>query len=1359
MMEELLGGKVDDVKAKLADEAAFYKTDSMETAPTPKGVPIPALRAVLQLRFIASKSCLSELLLLLQTWEVHRERLLGNSVQVPEGTVFERAQAAFRVACDDIVRLASSCLHLSGMNEGGVDRDSLLNEFIQHELELARAKDRLICVVLECFEHCPCDDLRNLLLLTICERPKIPQEYFRSPREFLAAWTENFHRRGELLRALVNAHFIHEQRCAAASAGGLIPAFDVPSLFALPRTSRWPQSVPLNAYEIYPEVERVSRVLSIVRASAVELCYETDVWRQAFGVFVENAFLAELEARTTRLIAVAGGADLVMNLFGLRQSEAVMDLFAMRLDFDRMTENMTEIRKARFAASARRFIRLIRKLKTELLLSDQRGVAYDAQASSLGIGQRETLLQAFVEVMEAGSETASGISELEFALSEFEPVILNLSTSARVREYVVKGEYRKLVQLVRYQRLQNAILEVALRVNGFFADAETVKGHLRPQSAQADLFITRPIADRGSKLACVFVRTPQLEFMDAHFTEVVVISNVKRHARLILGALRNGPSAADTYAEQISGTFESLGFRREIALEIGKERQFHFLNQQGDLFFEGTGGFVENGRLSSWWYIPTVQEASLSTEVMLPDVLTFVKMRRELAELVRVEVSLGYPQEQLFDALSRKTFSLESLMLLRLGNELRGLANGRDASTANLFLAERLRIHKARFTIAAARAWEAASMTNDHRREMTRLEVEVEGKRYEFSGSAAAHLAEVNGLGTGVDPLAFTPCCSDLCVVSEMSDSDRLQLAQMLGDVDVLIELGSRSLKSGAFGDIYAIIGPLARFLVEVAVVARERLAYYALSGGFVPGAWRTMIDQALDLVYPGERAEERKKMLQTFQGFPYVRFEAAARDVLDGWMHEVLAGVQLQALTKGQSAWLRAIPEGEVVERPAVLNDSRFSEAGSPGRPKPDTLDRQFRHELSYLRLQTVSRAEIVECCASDVVSAWGQYLKLAEEMGTRGRVLRDWAECVADQAERSIQGQIDCHAAREMVEDLCRVNEMLDELRLAGELAGPFELGQVRDVRGQMEGLLGDVQHQLDVHVSLKEEVRHEVLTEVLRRIRAGLDGQIAPPPSSASSRSRQMASDGAMIVSQGEENAELRKRLVLARVLSALHANHMAASFEKRREMLAADHKSAYGQLVALRLAFTLSVTAFEESLAEAMERRRALALELVRLNDEFDAARAHSAQAIHWRGLAQVREKHLRESLAKLKWTEDAGVCQLLSSLDERRAELDDLSGAHAKYEASVDEEVRRPAAEAEAVRQKMRTVSLRVPMPPRPFDDTLMRIGLERTTLESENAALRESIARVESKLNAILKLKLGRSREIITRPRLPRASG
>ena len=836
--------------------------------------------------------------------KVRRSENFGELFEVYDESgpfIFASAMSQFKDLMEQVIGVGAYYIQKLENNAEAqklIDREAIIEELFQYELRLLNAQRSIVETLLEAYEHSGEVKLRQHIYDIIAERPRLNPPMYRSYKEPYNLAVEVMERKARILRTLLNMQLEHERHVGIQALDD-VPLFDRPVIVKLEDGlyRKFSESVLITPFEVYSSLGLIGRFLEIVPQIAKEFCESADIKSVKFGNYMENILWKEIDKMLTRVVQTGlFPYDRASTQFNFLLSDSINSLFTSRYvngleSLASLTGNMNEGRKVRFAMSARKFIHFTWKLQKLVAETNVLQTAYFEQCDQLGISERSVLLSPFMDPSKKdGIEIHSSPANdkfLDFALSEFETVSQNFAEQSAVQDLISNGNYTQIKQLIKFQIMQNVILEICVRFNSMIMDSDFfvnyfALSHSGAGDGDVDVFLTSaPDADNAeatddddnhTEFFRQFVAAQMFYQSTALFRDneaaledktlfLAPIRALKTKTRTSLATAmkmneggNDGDSAAAAYIKEMLGAFSPYAYRVEIARICTLERQTLLCNSLVDTYIVGpvsASSLVnEAGRFEIFFYVPTWVEIVHMLKTagwqrqsdILKSVVQFVIARFQILSYVRFECSLSCRASLAFESIYNQSYVMDTGAFQKLFNELGRLANGREIEVALEFIQQKERFFELRFEYTMLQALEGFFVSlNVGNKEPTPAKEEQQGKgpraitgvtdpRFgstikEIWLAFHGHLAGVRGL---LNVRRYIPVWQEE-FLHNCVESDRLLMISMFKKADEYVDSAIAGMKTNAFVESFELLPSVIDVLGAYVRGFHLKLAYLLL--------------------------------------------------------------------------------------------------------------------------------------------------------------------------------------------------------------------------------------------------------------------------------------------------------------------------------------------------------------------------------------------------------------------------------------------------------------------------------------------------------------------------------------------------
>ncbi|OHS97259.1 hypothetical protein TRFO_09520 [Tritrichomonas foetus] len=776
-----------EISVQIREISQYYNTSvgnqvkgqSVNYEKNKKLLPLHKISAWLELRFIHIKFLSCAILSLLNYFEYVKYRLTGKHgasklkighspsiialIEISDENgpfIFQSAYNFYEELKDRIVAVGSYYLsRLDSDPNQNPDREAILEKLLQYEFRFLNAKRKVVQALLEALDHGKDSNLIRKIHEAIHAVPILNLPIYKSFDVPYETAIELIERRADVLRTLINLQ-VHHERQASTQIPDFLEVFDRPLCLNAENKRIYDESVPISPFEVYKSLTGIYKFLDLIPRVVSDLGEKADIRLTKFGQYLEIAVLKEISSLLTETIQHGYFPfDRPSDNFHFLLSDSVNSLltspYVNNLSaIASLMGNMKEGRKLRFLLSARKFAKITWTLQKSIIRTNQLQAAYFTQCDILGISERSVLLSSFKDnakkQLDDMQSTSSNDKIIDFAFSELEAISINFSSQSTIKDIIFIGNYDKLNEIVRFQKLQNAILEVAVRYNShlldsdffveFFdlderkekekntlflteADNTEVEGKDDQSDEQNQSFFKNFLAAQMFTVSTAIYRDNQIAYEDKAIFSVP-IKTLKMRTRSFLATqyksrIINHDELVEMYINEMLDSFSCFMYRSEIAHITNLERQILLSNSFVDTFQLGPDPTTclvnEAGRFEKFFYVPTwvecfrmMQSAPQQRQsIVLKPTLQYVVYRYQLLSLLRFESSMTMKASQVFESLSENQFPLETGVFQKLYNEFQRLPSAREIDVSANYIGDRLAFFFYRFEYTILTAYES----------------------------------------------------------------------------------------------------------------------------------------------------------------------------------------------------------------------------------------------------------------------------------------------------------------------------------------------------------------------------------------------------------------------------------------------------------------------------------------------------------------------------------------------------------------------------------------------------------------------------------------------------------------------------
>ena len=654
--------------------------------------------------------------------------------------IFSKAFEYYDIIIDSFISIGSyyvskfedKASERSGDDAVSVDYEAVVESLLQYELDYLNAKRHIIQSLMECLEHKKSKKLKQIIYNIIVQKPNLNFQMFQSFEIPYKLAIQIMYKKAEIVRTLINLQILHE-RYLAAKFGNEIPLYDRPSEIPIDIKYRYyDESIPISPFEVYESLIDINKIYEVVPHLIKEIGESVNLKLLKHEDYLEYSIWNEIgELIKTMTATGLIPYDRSTTKFEFKLSRLLKSLFISPYinDLNKLKEIITsnaEYRQYRFLLSVRRFFKITWKLQSLIIDYDLLLSAYYSQFDYLGISDKGFGMSPFKEY--ATKEIIDLETEefddhlLDFALSEFETVSLDFEQESMIKDIIFAADFSVLKRMVKFQKMQNFILESVIRFNRHIVDSSFLVSYFElgkdsetfltgvtvPDKEQMnERYIKQMVAMRLFYESTTIYRNNEiaLENKDKLYAS---IKTIKSKSRTILSAHvkqkeMTPDQVFDLYLTDMIEQFSAYGYRAEIVRVCDLERQILLSNTFVDTYVLGPDPLNclinAQGHFEKFFYNPSWYEASLMIsdapharqKMILKALLSFVSSRLRILNFVRFESSLQQRLNIVFDSIYNQCYQCDSPILQKLYNELMVLPNARDVEIAAKHIAEKER--------------------------------------------------------------------------------------------------------------------------------------------------------------------------------------------------------------------------------------------------------------------------------------------------------------------------------------------------------------------------------------------------------------------------------------------------------------------------------------------------------------------------------------------------------------------------------------------------------------------------------------------------------------------------------------------
>lgn len=1033
IFEHLFTYNQDEIMNNITEVVRFYRTK----------IPEHKLVSWLELRLVHMKYLLVMILSHFNYFELIRtgkNYKINSDPEIPliielkddddKTIIFTKALAKYEQTKNLILKIATFNLdrYQSTIEEANlsVDKEGLLEHLLIHMSNFLQAKRALLQPLLEAYEHSGEEKLWKIISQVLDENPRLPLHLYRSFESPFEIEVEVMNKKANIVRYLFNSQVMHERQISMQF-NDVIPIFDRPiSLSSENKYYRkFYESIPMTVFEVYQSLGKIGDVLDIVHNIVLEFieslsirqirfinCVELSIWKQVEEMLKADFYSFPYDRSTSSFNFPL--SDTVNSLFN--------SAFVNRItEFDAISENMNEGKKLRFYLALKRFLHYTHQLEDEVIRTNMLQVAYFEGCDWLNISDRSVTMGPFRETAKGGDvlemhQTASGEKFIDFALSEIEPITLNFCSPSDVKDIILSNNFDLLDRLVRYQRMQNTILEAAVRYNNVSIDSDRLVQFFELNETSSDVFLTTAEGQQAEEntvekfmkqfiAPLLFYDSPSI-YRDNQLMQndklsfMISISSYKTRTRTLLTSKvrqrdYNSEALYDLYRKEMLEAFSVAIYRYEIMRVTNIERMVLLSNAFVDTFTLGPQPNValatEAGNIDAFFYVPTwvevfqmMQTTPYARQLMsMKDLLSYVIYRLRLLILTKFECSIAMSSNQLYPSLYNGKFSMETGFFQKLTNELVRLPNSRQVDIAAKYLEDKAVHYFYRIEHAALRTIEFfyQSMKIDSARSGESTEEALAKKSHPKFCLIIKELWKQMHVATHVDEhlisqTRYAPSWAILFLAGAR-DHDRLDFSNSLQATDQFLDIAIKGIKGTSVMEYFQILPASIRFLKDAICLYHLKFAYYLLLEKYsqneitqestvsllshtaaVAGAqmWNDVILSEVNKVLSVDDETTQKFTPVSIQKQTQTTFDVARNAIDCILLNSQIKIVQDQVSTieHGLSSGIKNVAELKPDITSEIYSNSKNQ---SLTQVTPQQVDKQFNEELRYSIAQLTNK------------------------------------------------------------------------------------------------------------------------------------------------------------------------------------------------------------------------------------------------------------------------------------------------------------------------------------------------------------------------------------------------------------------
>ena len=653
--------------------------------------------------------------------------------------------------------------------KGVVDREKMVEMFLELELRFCNAKRQLVQPLFETTVHLVSDEIIKHIFSIISQRPKYRLSLYKMFDLQYEIAISVMEKKAWMIYTLLNLQIFTERRIGCLYEGTVPAFYNAAGVTNVLCERLFTESLPISPFEVYPFLTFLGKFLVLVEEVALELAENIDLKHLHFLDYMEFSVLQTVEQQISKFSSrgyfpfdygnYPFKLELSDSVFALMGSPYLNDVHAV----EGLIESVSKARRLRFALGFIRFLEVGWKLQDLMLRSDHLQHVYLSQASASQIPDPRVYLHPFrdlmnQEVIEVQGSTTSERT-LEFGLVDFEDPEFNFADPSFVKNYISSFKFEKLVRLLQFQKLHCLLLDIATRYNSVFLDSQFIVRHFgmkddletstEDESEDIDLFLTQAAGLGEAESAELmlshdtFMRSlmagqillESQNIMKEHRKATselecffLNIKQLKSDTRKVISACVKQKEYSDQelydfYISEILEAFSASAYRYEIAEVCRVERKFLLGNTYTDVFLlESSTPLVnEAGRVGTHFAVPSWADTYLLVRTapiprqseILKTVLNHIVAMFEFVTLVRFETAVQQKKPRVFQTIWEGEFHLETPVFQRLWNELLRLPSGNEFDVSSQYLRDKCLFLFERLQLALLHCFEKGNMSID----------------------------------------------------------------------------------------------------------------------------------------------------------------------------------------------------------------------------------------------------------------------------------------------------------------------------------------------------------------------------------------------------------------------------------------------------------------------------------------------------------------------------------------------------------------------------------------------------------------------------------------------------------------------
>lgn len=604
-----------------------------------------------------------------------------------------------------------------------IDRDNIIENILTLENHLLVAKISLIYSMLEIDSHTSSPEIKRIINNIIDLRPEFDLNIYQSyvvPYQILI---DQLNMQAKTIQLMINTQIIHERQ-VSCKMSSFIPLFDRPyHLDGLISSPKFHYSVPTSIFEVYESLSLVLELYGIIPKITEELMNHVNMNEIKFHRYISYSvwfvFHSFIRNMVKKGLFLSEGSPLP-STFSL--SESVSSLLTSQYinnpeSLLRLIYSISDHKRLRFTVAIRKLMNFSWIIQNEIYKTNSLLQAYTTQCTDVGIIDSSISLPPIMN----GLNDDSIEVVIEFALNEVKSTQIDFSDSKSLNEMLLKGDFTTIEDIIRLQKLENIILETAVRYNWIALDTVLVCDHFNLCEISNSLFLTgeqnpnniinndedfifkRHISQMLFTEPNTFLRHLSI-IRDNKYSFQLNIKHLKSIARsTILSSIKQSPSRNIIEVFE-NGMIEHLSpylYKLEIIHICNCERRIVKSSSLSDVFTlgpcKGMQLLNEIGRFEQIFHIPDMPEIIFMLKdlpvvrqtTIFKSIVPYLSSRFRILSLTRF-LSLN---EQKSDTIQEKLYKnqvpIDNTIISRLSDEFLLMSNMRELDITKEYILEK----------------------------------------------------------------------------------------------------------------------------------------------------------------------------------------------------------------------------------------------------------------------------------------------------------------------------------------------------------------------------------------------------------------------------------------------------------------------------------------------------------------------------------------------------------------------------------------------------------------------------------------------------------------------------------------------